>query len=63
MNPQIAVNMKDAGKLCGLSRWAIQGFIRQGLPYIPTGGRNKLIMVSVLEQWLKSRQTTARGAK
>lgn len=59
MNNQIAVNMTDAGKLLGLSRWSIQAMIRQGLPFIATGKRHKLILVSELEKWLKSRQITA----
>jgi hypothetical protein len=51
--------MTTAGKLIGKSRWVIQSFIRQGLPFVPTGKRHKLILVSELEKWLKARQVTA----
>lgn len=54
----LALNMTDAGKLCGQSRWKIQEFIRAGLPFIPQGRRTKLILVSALTKWLESRQIT-----
>lgn len=60
MTPPLAVNMTDAGKLLGLSRWSVQGFIRQGLPYVATGKRHKLILVSELEKWLKGRQVRVK---
>lgn len=59
----LAANMSRAGEIAGVSRWTIQGWIRQGLPFIQTGKRHKLIIVSEMEKWLKSRQTTARGAR
>ena len=63
MTPPMAVNMTDAGKLCSVSRWTIQTFIRQGLPFIATGRKHKLILVSDLEAWLKSRRTVIGGAR
>lgn len=59
---RLTVNMTELGEMTGRSRWVVQGWIRQGLPYIPTGRKHKLILVSVAEQWLKSRQVTAKGA-
>lgn len=59
----MSLNMTEAGKLYGVSRWVIQDWVRAGLPYIPTGRKHKRILASTLEAWLKSRQITAKGAK
>lgn len=59
MNNRMALNMTEVGELLGRSRWHVQAMIRDGLPFIPTGKRHKLILVSELEKYLKSRQTTA----
>ena len=60
---RLTVNMTEAGDLCGVSRWTIQSYIRNGLPYIPgldengkPGRKHKRILVSALEAWLKSQQ-------
>jgi predicted site-specific integrase-resolvase len=59
----LALNMTDAGKLAGVSRWTIQAWIRSGLPYIPSGRKHKMILASALESWLKSRQVVAKGVR
>ena len=56
----IAVNLTEAGALIGRSRWHVQNMIRQGLPFIPTGKRHKLVLVSELEKWLKGRQARVK---
>ena len=59
----IMLNMTEAGQLCNVSRYTVQTWIRQGLPYIPSrdengkpGRKHKRILVSALEAWLKSQQ-------
>ena len=52
----LGVNMKEAGELYGVSRWVVQDWIRAGLPYIPSGRKHKMILVSELAKWMQSRQ-------
>lgn len=59
---KLAGNMKDAGKLCGVSRWTVQKWVREGLPFKSEGRKHKTIVFSTLEEWLKSRQVTVKGA-
>lgn len=60
---QIAGNMTAAGKRYGVSRWTVQAFIRMGCPFVPRGRKAKLIIFSEMDNWLKSRQVTAKGVR
>lgn len=59
----LSLDMTEAGALYGVSRWTVQAWIREGLPYIPSGRKHKRILASTLEAWLKSRQVVAKGAQ
>jgi excisionase family DNA binding protein len=60
MNPPLTVTMSEAAELVGVSRWSIQRFIREGLPFIPCGRKAKRINVSTLTAWLKAQERTAK---
>lgn len=56
----LGANMTDFGKLYGVSRYTVLGWIRQGLPFVPTGKKHKLIVISEAEKWFRSRQVRLR---
>lgn len=58
---KLSGNMSEAGELHGVSRWQIQKWVRQGLPYVPEGRKAKRIVFSELEKWLISRQVVVKG--
>ena len=55
---KLGLNMTEAGELYGVSRWTVQDWVRQGLPFIPSGTKHKMILASSLEKWLKDRQVS-----
>lgn len=51
---QGALNMTEAGKYLGVSRWFIQSLVRKGeIPYIRLGVKRKLISIRALDEWIK----------
>ncbi len=50
----LALNLQDAARVCGLTRWTIHESIMRGDLKAKWAGRNRIVFVAELQRWLNS---------
>lgn len=50
----LALNLQDAARVCGLTRWTIHEAVLRGDLRAKWAGRNRIVFIAELQRWLSS---------